>query len=70
MAKNIRADESILNLATSTGISLRTTVPSWIVAKYDLRKGDKFRWHISKEGYIFVEPIQERYQKNNDEGSG
>lgn len=57
MAKNVRADESILNLATSGGTSLRTTIPSWIIAKYELKKGQKLRWHISKEGYIFVEPL-------------
>jgi len=49
MAKNVRADESILNPATSTGASLRTTIPSWIVAKFELKKGDKFRWHIIHE---------------------
>ncbi len=49
MAKNVRADESILNPATSTGTSLRTTIPAWIIAKFEIKKGDKFRWHIMHE---------------------
>ena len=59
MTKNARADESILNPATTKGISLRTTIPSWIVAKLELKKGDKFRWHISDKGYLAIEVIQE-----------
>jgi hypothetical protein len=58
MAKNVRADESILNLATSTGSSLRTTIPSWLVAKFELKKGDKFRWHIINEKDIEYIAIQ------------
>jgi hypothetical protein len=49
MAKNIRADETILASATTTGTSLRTTIPSFIVAKLELKKGDRFRWHLDKE---------------------
>jgi bifunctional DNA-binding transcriptional regulator/antitoxin component of YhaV-PrlF toxin-antitoxin module len=59
MAKNTRADESILNSATSNGISLRTTIPSYIVAKMELKKGDKFRWFLNEEkGYLFIRPIR------------
>lgn len=50
MAKNVRADETILAAATTTGTSLRTTIPSFIVAKLELKKGDRFRWHLDKEG--------------------
>jgi hypothetical protein len=64
MAKNIRADESILSSATSNGSSLRTTIPSWIVAKWELKKGDIFRWALSeKDGLIYIHP----YRKPNDE---
>ena len=69
MTKNARADESILNPATTKGVSLRTTIPSWIVAKMELKKGDKFRWHISEKGYIFVEPIQENNDTYDDKKS-
>jgi len=49
MAKNARADESILNPATSTGTSLRTTIPAYIVAKLELKKGDRFRWQMDND---------------------
>ena len=65
MAKNIRADESILSSATSSGSSLRTTIPSWIVAKWELKKGDVFRWSLTeKDGWIHIYPIR---PKSNDE---
>lgn len=65
MAKNIRADESILSSATSSGSSLRTTIPSWIVAKWELKKGDVFRWGLSeKDGLIYIRPYP---TKPNDE---
>ena len=60
MSKNVRADESVLNLATSTGSSLRTTIPSWIVTKFGLKKGDTFRWHIGEKGeYLYVEVFKQ-----------
>jgi phage terminase large subunit-like protein len=61
MSKNSRADESVLNLATTNGASLRTTIPSWIVAKFELKKSDKFRWHILHEKdteYIAIQVIK------------
>jgi hypothetical protein len=63
MAKNARADETILNPATKNSMSLRTTIPSWIIAKYELKKGDKFRWHLTEKGLIFIETIQEDQQE-------
>ena len=54
MPRNLRADESILNSATSTSGSLRVTIPSFIVAKENLKKGDTFRWHRVKGG-LFIE---------------
>jgi hypothetical protein len=50
MAKNARADESVLNPATTNSLSLRTTIPSYIVAKLELKKGHRFRWCIESEG--------------------
>jgi len=50
MAKNARADESVLNPATTNSMSLRTTIPGYIVAKLELKKGHRFRWCIESEG--------------------
>ncbi len=58
MAKNVRADESILHPATTNSISLRTTIPSYIVAKLELEKGHRFRWCIESEG-LRIEVIKE-----------
>jgi len=46
MTKNARADESVLNPATTNSMSLRTTIPSYIVAKLELKRGHRFRWCI------------------------
>lgn len=58
MTKNARADESVLHPATTNSNSLRTTIPSYIVAKLELRKGVKFRWHIEENG-LRIEVIKE-----------
>jgi hypothetical protein len=50
MTRNVRADESILNAATTNSMSLRATIPSYIVAKLDLKKGHRFRWCIESDG--------------------
>jgi len=68
MAKNIRADESVLNSATTNSISLRTTIPSYIVAKMELKKGDRFRWFLNEEkGYLFVRPIYKDEKQPSDD---
>jgi hypothetical protein len=46
MPRNVRADESVLHPATAQTTSLRITVPAFVAAKLDLKKGDRFRWHI------------------------
>jgi hypothetical protein len=58
MTKNSRADESVLHPATTNSSSLRTTIPSWIVAKLELQKGDKFRWHIKDKENLAIELIK------------
>ena len=50
MSKNPRADETVLHAATSTGTSLRTTVPAFAISQLGLKKGDILRWEIDKEG--------------------
>ncbi|NCU33410.1 MAG: AbrB/MazE/SpoVT family DNA-binding domain-containing protein [Candidatus Moranbacteria bacterium] len=62
MAKNIRADESVLHPATSKSSSLRTTIPSFIVSQLELKKGDKFRWYIEK-GFLAIEVIHQENEK-------
>jgi len=52
MPKNSRADETILNLATSAGESLRTTIPSFIKYQFHLQKGDTLRWSIDRNRLI------------------
>jgi antitoxin component of MazEF toxin-antitoxin module len=46
MPKNPRANQTILNPATSTGESLRTTLPSFIKNQFGLQKGDLLEWSI------------------------
>jgi Uri superfamily endonuclease len=70
MSKNVRADESVLNSATTGGISLRTTIPSYIVAKLNLKKGDRLRWHIDywdKEVVLVAQVIQEKSKPVTDD---
>ncbi len=50
MSKNPRADETVLHAATSTGTSLRTTVPAFAISQLGLKKGDILRWEIDKDG--------------------
>jgi len=57
MAKNTRADESVLHLATSSGNSLRTTIPAFIVVQFGLKQGEKIRWKIEGDR-IIVDPQQ------------
>ena len=66
MPRNVRADESVLHPATPTTTSLRVTVPAYIVAKMDLKKGDRFRWHIEDNGIriqVFHEIDKENIEK-------
>ena len=49
MPKNPRADETILHAATSSGTSLRTTVPAFAISQLGLEKGDILRWEIDRD---------------------
>ena len=57
MPKNPRADQTILNPATSKGASLRTTIPAFIVSQFGLRKGDSLKWSIDS-GRLMVEILK------------
>jgi len=52
MSKNPRADETVLHAATSSGTSLRITVPAFVISQLGLKKGDIFRWEIDKDGEL------------------
>lgn len=58
MAKNIRANESVLHPATSKSGSLRTTIPAYIVSQLNLQKGDKFRWFL-EEDFLAIQVIHQ-----------
>jgi antitoxin component of MazEF toxin-antitoxin module len=52
MPKNPRANQTILNPATSTGDSLRTTIPSFIKNQFKLQKGDSLEWKIEGDHLV------------------
>jgi len=59
-----------LTKAASRGMSLRTTVPMWIVRQFNLSEGDKLFWEIRAEGgelIIIVRPL--RGGKSGEENS-
>jgi antitoxin component of MazEF toxin-antitoxin module len=64
MPKNTRADESILNLASSKRRSLRATVPSFIVDQFDLKQGDVLRWKISGDKLVIEMKEVEKDKEN------
>lgn len=57
MPKNPRANETILNPATSSGDSLRTTSTSFIKNQFNLQKGDSLEWIIEGD-HLVVKPIR------------
>ena len=58
MPKNPKSNQTILNPATSTGESLRTTIPSFIKNQFKIGKGDLLEWEI--EGNHLVVRIVRR----------
>jgi len=58
MPKNSRADETVLHAATSSGTSLRTTVPAFAISQLGLKKGDILRWEIDKDKDILYLKIK------------
>jgi antitoxin component of MazEF toxin-antitoxin module len=52
MPKNPKANQTILNPATSTGDSLRTTIPSFIKNQFKLEKGDSLEWGIDGDHLV------------------
>ena len=49
MPKSTNANETIIGEATSTGKSLRTTIPAFIISQFNLQKGNILKWEIDKE---------------------
>jgi antitoxin component of MazEF toxin-antitoxin module len=52
MPKNPRANQTILHPATSSGDSLRTTLPSFIKNQFKLEKGDSLEWSIEGDHLV------------------
>ena len=66
MSKNPRADETVLHAATSTGTSLRTTVPAFAISQLGLKKGDVLRWEIDKDDdgiFLKIKPTEKQRKK-------
>ncbi|MCX6699862.1 MAG: AbrB/MazE/SpoVT family DNA-binding domain-containing protein [Methanomicrobiales archaeon] len=59
MAKYSWHGESVLHPATSMSNSLRTTVPAYLVNRFDLKKGDKLSWSIENESVVIQVTKQE-----------
>ena len=58
----LQATITALAKATTDGKSLRTTVPSFIVAQLKLGPGDRFKWELREASdglYIVIRPFSE-----------
>ena len=55
MPKNERQNETKVNPATTTGDSLRTTIPKFIVDQFNIKPGTILVWKIKDETHIMVE---------------
>ena len=59
--KNKEGDITTLSAAQTNSLSLRTTVPIWIVKQFGLSEGDKLRWKIEardNELVLLVQPVK------------
>lgn len=69
-----RGQTTSLTKANNTSESLRTTVPSSVIKQFDLKEGDKLRWHFEtdKKGTIFIklEPIMGGGESTENNGGG
>lgn len=52
MARNPRANETIITLAASNSKSLRATIPAFIKDQFELEKGDRLRWSINGDRLV------------------
>ena len=61
--KNKEGDITTLSAAQTNSLSLRTTVPVWIVKQFGLSEGDKLRWKIEardNELVLLVHPVKSK----------
>ena len=61
--KNKEGDITTLSAAQTNSLSLRTTVPIWIVKQFGLSEGDKLRWKIEardNELVLLVQPVKSK----------
>ena len=59
--KNKEGDTTTLSAAQTNSLSLRTTVPIWIVKQFGLSEGDKLRWKIEARDnqlVLLVQPVK------------
>ena len=59
--KNKEGDITTLSAAQTNSLSLRTTVPIWIVKQFGLSEGDKLKWKIearNNELVLLVQPLK------------
>ena len=52
--------ETVLTLAVSRSVSLRTTVPRYIIKKLNLKKGDVIKWDIDKSNGKWIAIIKKK----------
>lgn len=52
MPKNPRANVTVIHTATSTGRSIRATIPAFIAGQFKLKRGDILIWKIEGERLI------------------
>jgi len=58
--------KTIISKATTTGESLRTTIPMSIVKQFGLKEGDEINWDLKVENNKLV--IEVEPQKRDNEG--
>ena len=61
LMKNKEGDTTTLSAAQTNSLSLRTTVPIWIVKQFGLSEGDKLRWKIEARDnqlVLLVQPVK------------
>jgi bifunctional DNA-binding transcriptional regulator/antitoxin component of YhaV-PrlF toxin-antitoxin module len=60
--------ETVLNVATSNpnSRSLRSTVPLFIVKKFQLKPGDKLQWDLRAEGDQIVIIVKPKKVRKNE----
>lgn len=59
MSKNPRGNLTKVSPANKAGTSVKTSIPSYLIAKYDISVGDHLEWFDDGE-YIKIKKFEER----------